>query len=84
MKEFEDLFGGMTDLSKSLNYQYSCRVLRDVWFRAAKGSEVTNKGQATFLKIFALKHLVTYFGFEIPKEYITSELYLVEGDGIKG
>ena len=53
MKDFEDLFGGMTDLSKSLNYQYSCRVLRDVWFHAAKGSEVTKKGETSFVRFFA-------------------------------
>ena len=84
MSEFEDLFGGMTDLSKSLNYQYSCRILKDVWFNAAKGSEVENRELAEFLRFFALKYLVKHFGFEIPEDYITSKIYLVEGDGIKG
>ena len=84
LNEFKDLFGGMTDLSSSLNYQYSCRILKDVWFNAAKGSEVTNKNLAEFLRFFALKYLITHFNFNVPRDYITSEIYLVEGDGIKG
>lgn len=84
MNEFENLFGGMTDLSKSLNYQYSCRVLKDLWFSAMKGEEVLYENQMQFVRMFALKHLIKHGGFrDIPKEYLEAKIYLVEGkDGV--
>ena len=86
MGVFEDLFGdmGMTDLSNSLNYQYSCRVLKDLWLGPMRGDEIFSKNKMDFARNFALAVLSRHEGFEVPREYYDAEIYIVKGEGISG
>ncbi|MBO5287740.1 MAG: hypothetical protein J6B34_06395 [Clostridia bacterium] len=88
-KDFlKELFASMGggDLSKSLNYQFSCVAMRLLCYEKDidMANAVTNKEKMRELCFLALMFCRRNRGVALKPEYAKLPIHLVKGEGIKG